>query len=387
MAAVPQWEAKTYTDAGGKALRYFLARPVADAAGAKYPLVVFMHGGGPRGTGNTSPNDSSKFFLDGTLQTRHPHFVVAPQCPPGYKCWSNHGYGEGSHKMNANPTDAIRLTFELIESLPKENVSIDPCRVYLVGVSNGSYATWDMIARRPELFAAAAPMEGGGDPSQAPKMTGLPIWAFHGTQDRVVPVRGTREMVDALKKAGANVKFTEYDSGHGGWSVPLADPAFMDWLFAQTRSPASPPPSPDPPKAAPDARAPTPATGARLRAPDAAAVAAWDARLLARLREAVKGGDRPAFRVKSMQSKVILLDVEDDGRISVDASRVKMSLPWARLSLEDRRSAALACARADVPADNALAAFYLLATGMEKEAADYLSRAGDAAAEVRRAFE
>jgi predicted peptidase len=227
------WEARTHQDDGKSTLRYFLAKPpAAGAAKAKLPLVVFMHGGGPR-KAQDGPNDSSKFLVDEPVQKKFPSFVIAPQLSGG-KCWSNHGYGEGAHTMDAQPTEPLRLVMDLISKLPTE-LPVDPDRIYLIGVSNGGYAAWDLLARRPELFAAAAPLEGGGDPRQATKMSKVPIWAEHGKADKVVPIAGTRAMVEAVKAAGGTVKFLEHDDGHGSWSKLLSDTAFYDWLFTQHR--------------------------------------------------------------------------------------------------------------------------------------------------------
>jgi predicted peptidase len=225
------WESKTHED-GKASLRYFLARPDS-ILGAKLPLVVFMHGGGPRKV-QDGPNDSSKFLVEDAVQNKFPCFVIAPQLSGG-KCWSNHGYGEGNHTMDVQPTEPIRLVLDLISKIGSD-LPIDADRVYLIGVSNGGYATWDLLARRPDLFAAAAPMEGGGDPKQAGKMVKVPIWAEHGKGDKVVPVRGTQEMVGAVKAAGGNIRFLEHDAGHGSWSKLLSDPTFYEWLFAQRRT-------------------------------------------------------------------------------------------------------------------------------------------------------
>jgi predicted peptidase len=233
---VAGWQSKTFED-GKSTLRYFLSRPESLQPGTKVPLIVFMHGGGPRKP-QESPNDSSKFLVEDALQKKYPSFVIAPQLSSG-RCWSNHGYGEGNHSIDASPTEPLRLVLELISKIGAE-LPIDTDRIYLIGVSNGGYAAWDMLARRPELFAAAAPMEGGGDPKQASKMAKVPLWAEHGKADKVVPCRGTREMVEAVRAAGGTVRFLEHDEGHGSWTKLLSDPAFFEWLFAQHRG-ASPP--------------------------------------------------------------------------------------------------------------------------------------------------
>ena len=117
--------------------------------------------------------------------------------------------------------------------MPKE-YSIDPQRIYLTGLSMGGYGTWDLLARKPDLFAAGVPVCGGGDESTAEKFAKVPVWVFHGDKDTAVPVGRSRTMVEALKKAGGHPKYTEYAGvGHNPWDKAYADPKLMNWLFKQ----------------------------------------------------------------------------------------------------------------------------------------------------------
>ena len=100
----------------------------------------------------------------------------------------------------------------------------------------GGYGTWDLISRRPELFAAAIPVCGGGDPAQAEKLAKLSIWAFHGDADPLVPVERPRDMIAAIKKAGGEPKYTEYKGvGHDAWTPTYRDNKVLDWLFEQKK--------------------------------------------------------------------------------------------------------------------------------------------------------
>ena len=117
-----------------------------------------------------------------------------------------------------SPTEPSALVLDLIDTVASE-YRIDKDRIYLTGVSMGGYGTWDLVARRPELFAAAIPVCGGGDPAQAEKLAKLPIWAFHGDADPLVPVERPRDMIAAIKKAGGEPKYTEYKGvGHDAWT-------------------------------------------------------------------------------------------------------------------------------------------------------------------------
>jgi len=113
---------------------------------------------------------------------------------------------------------------------------VDKDRVYLTGLSMGGYGTWDLAAAYPEKFAAIAPICGGGDPSDAPAIAKLPIWVFHGAKDKTVPLDRSEKMVEAVKAAGGNPKFTVYpDAAHDSWRQTYNDPEFYKWLLAQNR--------------------------------------------------------------------------------------------------------------------------------------------------------
>ena len=118
----------------------------------------------------------------------------------------------------------------------QKEYSIDPQRIYLTGLSMGGYGTWDLLARKPDLFAAGVPVCGGGDESTAGKIAKIPIRVFHGDKDNSVPVARSRTMVEALKKAGGHPKYTEYAGvGHNPWDKAYADPKLMNWLFKQKK--------------------------------------------------------------------------------------------------------------------------------------------------------
>jgi predicted peptidase len=123
----------------------------------------------------------------------------------------------------------------LVESMLKD-LSIDPKRIYITGLSMGGYGTWDLIGRRPDLFAAAVPVCGGGDEGIAHTIKDIPVWAFHGAKDTAVKVSRTRNMIAALEKVGAKPRYTEYpDVAHDSWSLAYEDPELFRWLFAQAK--------------------------------------------------------------------------------------------------------------------------------------------------------
>jgi predicted peptidase len=228
-------EKRTFNDKQGMTLPYRLLIPENYDPKKRYPLVVFLHGAGERGEDNKAQlvHGVAEFVKPDNRQ-KYPCFLIAPQCPTG-KRWAEVDWGAESHTMPKEPSEPGRLTLELIAALQKE-FPIDAKRLYLTGLSMGGYGTWDLISRRPELFAAAVPVCGGGDEAAAARIAKIPIWVFHGAKDRAVKVDRSRNMVNALKKAGGNPRYTEYpDVGHDSWVPAYHDAEMFAWLFAQKK--------------------------------------------------------------------------------------------------------------------------------------------------------
>jgi len=129
-----------------------------------------------------------------------------------------------------------KLVIELIEKMLRENPDIDPKRIYITGLSMGGFGTFDLMMRRPDLFAAGLPLCGGADPAFADRIKNIPIWAFHGRLDEAVYPKYDWQIVDALQKAGGKVKYTEYSTlSHNIWDITYYNPAVLEWLFAQRK--------------------------------------------------------------------------------------------------------------------------------------------------------
>ena len=128
-----------------------------------------------------------------------------------------------------------KLVIDLVKELT-ENLPIDCSRIYLTGYSMGGYGTWSLLAQQPKLFAAAIPVAGGGEPKQAARYKNIPVWAFHGEKDAVVSATASQQMVDALKQAGGNIRYTEFKgSGHLVSKQVYLDDSVHRWLFEQKR--------------------------------------------------------------------------------------------------------------------------------------------------------
>jgi predicted peptidase len=217
----------------GKTMPYRLFVPDVTARREPTPLVVWLHGASGLGTDNLRQiseggNDiGSRLWVRPELQARHPAFVVAPQMPAGFT-WGN----PASEKL----TDYGALVIDLVEALARE-FPIDRHRIYVVGQSMGGIGVWDLISKRPEMFAAAVPVCAMANVQRVTVASGVKVWAFHGAQDPGMLVSGAREVVAAFKAAGGVIKYTEYaDGGHDIWSRAFADPDLPALLFAQKRA-------------------------------------------------------------------------------------------------------------------------------------------------------
>jgi predicted peptidase len=199
-------------------LNYLLYVPKNYSEDKAWPLVVFLHGVGERGA---NPDKVKAHGLPRLIaEGRDFEFiVVSPQCPPD-KWW----VGLDSH--------VIALIDETMD-----RYNVDKNRVYLTGLSMGGYGTWSIGAGYAERFAAIAPICGGGQPFLANKLKDVPVWAFHGAKDNVVPLSESQRMVDAINAAGGSAKLTIYpEAGHDSWTQTYANPEFYTWLLSHSRN-------------------------------------------------------------------------------------------------------------------------------------------------------
>lgn len=214
-AAKSQREAREFQVDGGT-VRCLVWTPHQYATEAKpWPLILFLHGAGERGD---DLDVLRKVGLPKVLDRgrKFPFIVVAPQ----------------TNERRWNPEELNGLLDQVMASY-----LIEPDRVYVTGLSMGGYGTWALAAAHPGRFAAAVPICGGGDPRWANGLQDLPIWAFHGAKDEVVPLSASEEMVQALEAAGGNVQFTVYpDAEHDCWSETYDNPHLYEWLLRQRKS-------------------------------------------------------------------------------------------------------------------------------------------------------
>ncbi|NQT36028.1 MAG: prolyl oligopeptidase family serine peptidase [Planctomycetes bacterium] len=230
-------EARVHRDADGKTLPYRLFVPPEYDKTQKHALVLFLHGAGERGDDNRRQlvHPQVLRLVSEEARKKTPCILVAPQCPREDKWVPSYWGLQKSDAAARRPSEAMRLTLEVLDGLEKE-FNIDPDRRYVTGLSMGGFGSFDACLRRPDYFAAAVPICGGADSSRAKEIAHIAFWVFHGGSDNVVPPGLSRAMVEALKEAGGKPKYTEYEGvGHNSWSRAYTEPTFVEWVFSQKR--------------------------------------------------------------------------------------------------------------------------------------------------------
>ncbi len=243
--ASAQWQSKYKSETlvdGNDTLRYRIMYPKNFSEDKNYPVVLFLHGAGERGNDNKSQLiHGGKLFATDYLQERFPAIVIFPQCPKD-SYWSKVNVDRSSYPITLNftyeegPTKPLDMVIDLLEAT-MEHPYINADQVYLMGLSMGGMGTFELLSRKPNTFAAAVPICGGGDPESAIDYAkSTPLWVFHGAQDNVVDPLQSVAMVTALLKAGAFPKFTVYDfANHNSWDPAFAEPDLLPWLFSHKK--------------------------------------------------------------------------------------------------------------------------------------------------------
>jgi predicted peptidase len=229
---------RTADDSGVRVMtmRYMLFVPRGyEPEGKPWPLMLFLHG-----LGECSNDDISLVKIHGPasfVESRpdFPFVTVMPQLPPppGYDPKAATAMKPGELLALVGPAWKPEELVQLLDHVEK-NLHIDRTRVYVTGLSMGGFGTWRLVAAYPERFAAAVPICGGGEPiKMARSLRRVPIWAFHGARDTVVPLCWSQEMVHAVRCAGGDVRFTVYpEVEHNSWAATYANQAVYDWLLS-----------------------------------------------------------------------------------------------------------------------------------------------------------
>ncbi len=212
--------------------RIYTPRPIEDET--VYPLIVFMHGAGERGSDNTTQLKHGVGSIIRFIERfNQPAFVIAPQVADGHQ-WVDTPWSDDAHVLPKSPSASMSLLLGLIDSV-NQTLPIDRRRIYITGISMGGFGTWDLLMRRPDEFAAAIPICGGGDETRAHLIRDIPVWVFHGGDDQVVKTHRSRNMIEALEGVAGRPRYTEYPGiGHDSWTVTYDNPEVLHWLFEQT---------------------------------------------------------------------------------------------------------------------------------------------------------
>lgn len=226
-------EAREWKAPNGTTVKYRWHSLAPIEAGKTYPLILFLHGAGERGDDNTAQlKHGVKAILASAGKLKQPCFLIAPQCPAD-RWWTP--IDRETMRLSAadKPNALLEAVLALVDDTMKTQ-PVDPKRFYVTGISMGGYATWDLLGRIPDKIAAAVPICGGGDPALVSKYKDVPIHAFHGEADPAVPVRTTREMIEALEKAGGKPLATYYPGvQHDSWTQTYDHPEVIRWVFDQ----------------------------------------------------------------------------------------------------------------------------------------------------------
>jgi predicted peptidase len=220
---------------GSDTLQYRLAYPIDYDARKKYPLLLYLHGNGERGSDNQTPLlRVPAALISATGLQRYPCFMLVPQCPKK-QVWVDFPHFPKSLGTSAQPTRPAQLTLSLVDELVHQ-LAIDTDRMYITGYSSGGEGALDLLTRRPTLFAAAIPVCSVSDTSQARSISTIPVWLFHGSADSVNRAEYSRLMVASLRQHGGNPIYTEYrGAGHNIVQQAYAEEGLFDWLFRQKK--------------------------------------------------------------------------------------------------------------------------------------------------------
>lgn len=234
--------------------RYLLLMPegVGEKKDHRFPLVVYLHGAGSKGSDTLKPAQERLpgLLLSPELRRQFPCFVLVPQCrdgedasgrPNNWVKWLNQKDTKPAEWLRSEdePGDQLRAAMAALDDVLARH-PVDTTRVYLTGVSMGGSGTWWWASHAPRRFAAVITACGLSEVARATSLTKIPLWAFHGSNDEVAPVQRSHSMIAAIKAAGGKPRFTEYTgAGHGieGKVFTQDNHAVLRWMFEQRTTP------------------------------------------------------------------------------------------------------------------------------------------------------
>ena len=209
----------------------------------KYPLMIFMHGAGERGTDNMQLHsvDANRYFYyiieDDRLKDEY--ILIAPQCHPEHR-WVEQDWSQSVYEFCPSCQLSVPLTlfYDLLDNEIFTKYNIDMNKILMTGLSMGGFATWFTMMYQPNLLAAAIPICGGADPKMAEIIKNIPIWIFHSDDDPGVPSKSLHAMKKALEEVNATVfHATLYThEGHGCWGRAYLEKPTFDWFISRNKN-------------------------------------------------------------------------------------------------------------------------------------------------------
>lgn len=229
----------TVYNEGADTLLYRYLEPAAVKKGKTYPLVLFMHGAGERGSDNLRQLLlCMRVFTNPVNREKYPCYVLAPQCPKdGYWAYeSRPGFMTWDMPKDFPETARMQAVMQLVDDFAATH-PVDTRRLYIMGLSMGGMATWDVIARHPDKFAAAVPICGAINIDRLTGDIKSAVRICHGDADNIVPLEYSRQAYRKLSACGVNVQYREYPGiGHNSWDPAVTEPDFLPWLFSQKKA-------------------------------------------------------------------------------------------------------------------------------------------------------
>lgn len=219
-------------------LPFLLCKPLKQQGDKLYPLVICLHDADGRGSDNKGRGSEAYMILTDSLQQdKNPSYILIPQCPTAKK-WVNCYWTSGNYDMSIlEITHELEMVNELIDNIV-EKYNIDRSRIYLSGQSMGSYGVWDLSVRKPNFFAAAIMISGGGDINTVVDLLELPIKMYNSKKDPLVPSRGARAVNQKFKEFKSHhFTYKEYEGEmHNIWHKVWKSEKIIEWMFSKNRS-------------------------------------------------------------------------------------------------------------------------------------------------------